>query len=241
MRVAYLDCFSGVSGDMLLGAMLDAGLRLDDLQGALAVLPVDGWSLTAQKVKRGAIAATHAVVDVRDEQPARTLEDVLRVIADARLPDADKERAAAVFRRLAEAEAAAHGMPLERVHFHEVGALDSIADIAGAAIGLDLLGVEKFTSRSVPTGHGTVSCAHGIMPIPAPGTAELLKGVPLAASRGNLLRLHREYRRTLRRACAIHDVVLPEIDTEFTDIEVQLDEMEREEALWIRAGRRQPG
>src|SRR5208337_274049 len=87
-----------------------------------------------------------------------------------------------IFRRLAEAESAVHGLPLERVHFHEVGALDSIADIAGAAIGLDLLGVDKFTSRSVPTGSGTVQCAHGLMPIPAPGTAELLKGVPLASS-----------------------------------------------------------
>src|SRR5208337_2749111 len=87
-----------------------------------------------------------------------------------------------IFRRLAEAESAVHGLPLERVHFHEVGALDSIADIAGAAIGLDLLGADHFTSRSVPTGSGMVKCAHGLMPIPAPGTAELLKGVPLAAS-----------------------------------------------------------
>src|SRR5206468_2014489 len=92
------------------------------------------------------------------------------------------ELALRIFRRLAEAEAAVHGMPLEKVHFHEVGALDSIVDIAGAAIGLDLLGVERFTSRSVPTGSGMVKCAHGLMPIPAPGTAQLLKGVPLAAS-----------------------------------------------------------
>ena len=104
------------------------------------------------------------------------------ILGRGRLTPKQRELALRIFRRLAEAEAAVHGMPLEKVHFHEVGALDSIADIAGAAVGLDLLGVERFTSRSVPTGHGMVKCAHGLMPIPAPATAELLKGVPLAPS-----------------------------------------------------------
>ena len=185
MRVAYLDCFSGVSGDMLLGAMLDAGLRLDDLQGALAVLPVDGWSLTAQKVKRGAIAATHAVVDVRDEQPARTLEDVLRVIADARLPDADKERAAAVFRRLAEAEASVHGETIDAVHMHDVGAVDAIVDVVGTVAGLRMLGAERLYCSALPLGEGEVTGPHGKLPVPAPATLALLLGTQ-AKARGDL-------------------------------------------------------
>src|SRR5206468_6634793 len=112
----------------------------------------------------------------------RFLPEVEEILNGGDLTPRQRDLAVRIFRRLAEAEAAVHGMPLEKVHFHEVGGLDSIADIAGAAIGLDLLGAEKFTSRSVPTGCGTVRCAHGLMPIPAPGTAELLKGVPLAPS-----------------------------------------------------------
>src|SRR5262249_52146088 len=112
----------------------------------------------------------------------RHLPQVEEIVKRGRLSESQRALAMRIFRRLAEAEAAAHGMPPEKVHFHEVGALDSIADIVGSVIGLDLLGVEKFTSRSVPTGSGTVKCAHGLMPIPAPGTAALLKGVPLAIS-----------------------------------------------------------
>src|SRR5439155_10019938 len=117
-----------------------------------------------------------------EEHSHRFLPEVEEILQRGSLTSRQRDLARRIFRRLAEAEAAAHGLPLERVHFHEVGALDSIADIAGAAIGLDLLGVERFTSRSVPTGTGMVQCAHGLMPIPAPGTAELLKGVPLAPS-----------------------------------------------------------
>src|SRR5207245_6694222 len=121
-------------------------------------------------------------VEAPEEHTHRFLPDIEAILARGSLTPPQRELALRIFRRLAEAEAAVHGMPVERVHFHEVGALDSIADIAGAAIGLDLLGVERFTSRSVPTGTGMVQCAHGLMPIPAPGTAELLKGVPLAPS-----------------------------------------------------------
>jgi hypothetical protein len=176
VRVAYLDCFSGVSGDMLLGAMLDAGLPLDELQGALAGLPLEGWSLSAQKVKRAGIAATHAVVDVRDEQPARTLEDILRIVADARLPDADKERAAAVFRRLAEAEASVHGEPIEAVHMHDVGAVDAIVDVVGVVSGLRMLRAERLYCSALPLGEGEVSGPHGTLPVPAPATLALVAG-----------------------------------------------------------------
>jgi uncharacterized protein (TIGR00299 family) protein len=174
VRVAYLDCFSGVSGDMLLGSMLDAGLPLDDLQGALSGLPLDGWSLMAGKVKRAGIAATHAVVHISDEQPARTLEDILRIVAEARLPDGDKERGAAVFRRLAEAEAKVHGETSSAVHLHDVGAVDAIVDVMGAVAGLRMLGAERLYCSPLPLGSGQVSGPHGVLPVPAPATLELV-------------------------------------------------------------------
>ena len=186
MRVAYLDCFSGVSGDMLLGAMLDAGLPLDELQGAVAGLPLEGWSLSARKVKRAGIAATHAVVDVGEEQPARTLEDILRIVADARLPDADKERAAAVFRRLAEAEASVHGQPVEAVHMHDVGAVDAIVDVVGAVSGLRMLGAERLYCSALPLGEGEVSGPHGVLPVPAPATLALFAGSAATSRRSDV-------------------------------------------------------
>src|SRR5207248_3855263 len=140
-------------------------------------LPVE---LRVEKIRKGGFAATFVHVAAPEEQKHRFLPDVEEILHRGSLTAKQRDLALRIFRRLVEAEAAVHCLPLDKVHFHEVGALDSIADIAGAAIGLDLLGVERFTSRSVPTGQGTVQCAHGLMPIPAPGTAELLKGVPLA-------------------------------------------------------------
>jgi uncharacterized protein (TIGR00299 family) protein len=174
VRVAYLDCFSGVSGDMLLGAMLDAGLPLEELRRTLAGLPLGGWSLRADKVRRAGIAATHALVEVSEEQPARTLEDILRIIASAPLPDGDKERAAAVFRSLAEAEAKVHGVDVSAVHLHDVGAVDAIVDVAGAVTGLRLLGVEQLCCSPLPLGSGEVRGPHGVLPVPAPATLELV-------------------------------------------------------------------
>ncbi|MEO6197973.1 MAG: nickel pincer cofactor biosynthesis protein LarC [Dehalococcoidia bacterium] len=186
MRVAYLDCFSGVSGDMLLGAMLDAGLALDELRSTLSTLPIGGYAFTAEKVSRAGIAATHAVVDVNDEQPARTLADVLGIIAASAIPESDKEGATAVFRRLAESEAKVHGTTPEEVHLHDVGAVDAIIDIVGAVVGLRLLGVEDLYCSSLPTGSGETLGPHGTLPVPAPATLELLAraGAPLRAPSG---------------------------------------------------------
>ncbi|MFO0801088.1 MAG: nickel pincer cofactor biosynthesis protein LarC [Gemmataceae bacterium] len=181
MRVAHFDCFSGISGDMVLGALLDAGVDAAPIRAALDSLGLP-ITLEAEKVKRCGFAATKATVHAADQEDYRFLPDVEAILARGALTPKQRELASAIFRKVAVAESVAHGMPLERVHFHEVGALDSIADIVGAAVGLDLLGVERFTSSPVPTGTGTVKCAHGIMPVPTPGTAELLKGVPLAAS-----------------------------------------------------------
>jgi uncharacterized protein (TIGR00299 family) protein len=181
LRVAHFDCFSGISGDMTLGALIDAGVSADAVRAAIDSLglPV---RLEIEKVRKGGFAATLVRVEAEDQEEYRFLPDVEAILARGRLTDRQRDLAMKIFRRVAEAEATVHGMPLEKVHFHEVGALDSIADIVGATVGLDLLGVERFTSRPVPTGSGMVKCAHGLMPIPAPGTAELLKGVPLAPS-----------------------------------------------------------
>jgi uncharacterized protein (TIGR00299 family) protein len=181
VRVAHFDCFSGISGDMVLGAVIDAGVDADAIRAGLDSLGLP-IKLVVEPVKRGTFAAKHARVEAPDEHAHRHLHHIEAIINKGKLTDRQRDLALRIFRRLGEAEAAAHGKPIEKIHFHEVGALDSIADIVGSAIGLDLLGVDKFTSRSVPTGTGTVTGAHGVMPVPAPGTVALLKGVPIAPS-----------------------------------------------------------
>src|SRR5438445_531304 len=166
---------------MTLAALIDAGVDADAIRQGVASLGLP-IQLEVEKVRKGGFAATAVRVEAPEEHSHRGLAQIEEILQGGTLSSRQRELAQRIFRRLAEAESAAHGLPLERIHFHEVGALDSIADIVGAAIGLDLLGVERFTSRSVPTGSGMVQCAHGLMPIPTPGTAELLKGVPLADS-----------------------------------------------------------
>src|SRR5262245_23414470 len=166
---------------MTLGALIDAGVDPEAIRGALESLGLP-ITLEIEKVKRNGIAATAVTVVAPDQEEYRFLPDVEAILARSKLTMRQRELALSIFRKLAEAEAAVHGLPIEKVHFHEVGALDSIADIAGAAVALDLLGVEKFTSASVPTGSGSVKCEHGVMPVPTPATAQLLKGVPLRPS-----------------------------------------------------------
>jgi uncharacterized protein (TIGR00299 family) protein len=181
VRVLHFDCFSGISGDMTLGALLDAGADPAVVRAGLDSLGLP-IRLDVARVRKGGFAATQVTIDAPEETEHRFLPQVEEILRRGALTDRQRDLALRIFRRLAEAEATVHGMPLDRVHFHEVGALDSIADIAGVAIALDLLDVQRITSRSVPTGTGTVKCAHGVMPIPTPGTAELLKGAPLAPS-----------------------------------------------------------
>ncbi len=173
-RIAYLDCFSGVSGDMILGAMLDAGLDPAALRAELAKLPLSGYSLEVRKVRRAGLAATQAFVSVSAEQPARTIADILALIDASSLPDADKERGAAVFRRLAEAEAAVHGEPANQVHLHEVGAVDALVDVMGAVAGLRLLDIGALYASPLPLSSGEAASHHGAIPLPAPATLELL-------------------------------------------------------------------
>jgi pyridinium-3,5-bisthiocarboxylic acid mononucleotide nickel chelatase len=181
VRVAHFDCFSGISGDMTVAALLDAGAPFEPIRAGIVSLglPVQ---LKVEKVRRGGFAATYFQVEASPQEEHRHLSDIEAIIERGQLTPRQRELALEIFRRLARAEASVHGMPLEQVHFHEVGALDSITDIVAASIGLDLLGVERFTSGPVAAGSGTVQCAHGLMPVPAPGTAELLKGVPLRSS-----------------------------------------------------------
>lgn len=175
MRIAHFDCFSGASGDMILAALLDAGVDADAIRQGLDSLGLP-IKLEVEAVRKGGFRATRIEIEAADEETHRFLPDVEAILKKGRMTDRQRELALRIFRRLAEAEASAHGMPIDKVHFHEVGALDSIADIAGCAIGLELLGVEKFTCRPIPTGSGTVKCAHGLMPIPAPRHRRALEG-----------------------------------------------------------------
>lgn len=181
MRIAHFDCFSGISGDMTLGALLGAGVPYEVIKQGLDSLQLP-IQFEVEEVLRGCFAAKYVTISAPADQPQRFLKDIQQIIDRGQLTDRARKWAHAIFQKLGEAEAAAHGMSIDHVHFHEVGAIDSIADIVGSAIGLDYLNVDEFTARSVPTGSGTVKAAHGIMPVPTPATATLLKGIPLAAS-----------------------------------------------------------
>jgi pyridinium-3,5-bisthiocarboxylic acid mononucleotide nickel chelatase len=178
MKLAYFDCFSGVSGDMTLGALLDAGCDLRHLREELCGLQVPGWELTAEKVWKNGMAATYARVKTEDQQAHRSLSAILEILKDSQLAPQVRERAAAIFQKLGEAEAHVHDVPLERIHFHEVGAVDAIVDIVGACIGFHELGIEKFACSPLNVGGGTAKMAHGVLPVPAPATANLLQGMP---------------------------------------------------------------
>ncbi len=178
MRAAYLDCFSGISGNMFLGALVDAGLPEQVLRDAIAKIDLKGFSIKIKPVDKWGIRATHLDVDLTAKHHHRGLADILKLIRAAELPDAVKDKACLVFERLGKAEAKVHGMPLDKVHFHEVGAVDAIIDIVGTVFGFHYLGVEQIYCSPLRVGRGFVKAAHGIMPIPAPATAELLHGIP---------------------------------------------------------------
>jgi uncharacterized protein (TIGR00299 family) protein len=178
MRIAYFDCFSGISGDMVLGALLDAGCKLAQLESDLTRLPVRGWKISAEKVERGALAATRVKVEYLQHDHHRSLSTILQLIEKAELSPGIAARASNIFRRLGEAEARVHNVPLEQVHFHEVGAIDAIVDIVGAAAGFEQLGIDEFVCSALNVGSGRVETQHGSLPVPAPATAELLRGAP---------------------------------------------------------------
>ncbi len=193
MTLLYFDCFSGASGDMIVGALLDAGLPLDDLRGALGTLAVDRESVWTERVTRAGITATkfHVRGETHEKKHGhdhphhhhshRTLPEISKLIDGSALSAAGKERAKDLFAKIGEAEAAIHGTSMDKVHLHEVGALDSIIDIVGTVYALETLGVERIVSSPLNVGSGTVRTEHGLYPIPAPATARLLQGAPMYA------------------------------------------------------------
>ena len=178
MKLAYFDCFSGISGDMTLGALLDAGCDIQLLRSELGVLHVPGWELSAEKVWKNGMAATWARVKTEDQQKHRSLTEILEILKNSQLTAPVRERAAAIFEKLGQAEARVHDVPLDKIHFHEVGAVDAIVDIVGACIGFHALGIDKFACSPLNVGGGTAKMAHGVLPVPAPATANLLQGKP---------------------------------------------------------------
>src|SRR5947199_7896872 len=183
MKLAYLDCLSGISGDMTLGALVDCGVELPALQPALGSLGFPNIKLTSEEVKRRGFRAMKVKVVHEPEHAHRHLHHIVEKIDTSTvLTTAQKDLAKRIFTCIGEAEAKVHGTTIRKVHFHEVGAVDSIADIVGSAVGLSLLGVDRIVCSPVPTGTGHIEIEHGRVSVPAPATAEILKGVPLAAS-----------------------------------------------------------
>ncbi len=179
MKFAFFDCFSGVAGDMIIGSLLDAGLSLDDLRLELEKLGLKGYSLSADKVVKNNISATKFDISILEEQPHRKPKDIVEIIGNSKLDDEIKLQSIAIFNRLAKAEAKVHGEPIDKIHFHEVGAVDAILDVCGAVIGLKMLGVKKVFSSPLSLGTGRIETEHGVMPVPAPATAELVKEAPV--------------------------------------------------------------
>jgi pyridinium-3,5-bisthiocarboxylic acid mononucleotide nickel chelatase len=181
MRVVYFDCPSGAAGDMIMASLLDAGVPVAALRAELGKLALEGWELRAREVMKGVFRATK--VDVEIDRGAhrhqRSLRDILEILERSALAPGVKERAARIFTRLADAEARVHGTDRESVHFHEVGAVDAIVDVTGAVLALDLAGVQAVHVSALPIGGGHVGGAHGRIPVPGPGTAELLRGFPV--------------------------------------------------------------
>jgi uncharacterized protein (TIGR00299 family) protein len=178
MKTLYFDCFAGASGDMILGALVAAGVNPQELKDQLSLLGVQGYAIEFETVNRSGISATYARVQTAPEHAHRHLSDILKIIYDSHLAESVKDRAGKIFSRLAEAEARVHNEPIEKVHFHEVGALDAIIDVVGAAICFDLLGIEHFVSSALHVGSGMIEMDHGRFPVPPPAVTELLKGAP---------------------------------------------------------------
>ncbi|MEJ2744139.1 MAG: nickel pincer cofactor biosynthesis protein LarC [bacterium] len=181
MKIAYFDCFAGVSGDMILGALLDAGLKLEELKRALNRVPVKGYRIAARRVMRGGLAGTKAGVHLESGagKGVRGLDDIRAILRRSRLAPDIIATADRIFTELARAEARVHRTRLARAHFHEVGAIDAIVDVVGSIAGLKALGVDEVYASALPWNSGTVECAHGMLPVPAPATAELMKGMPV--------------------------------------------------------------
>ena len=178
MKIAYFDCFAGAGGDMIAAAMLDAGLDFEFLRKQLATLGIKNFDIKLTQTKRAGLRAVSFTPAFKEDKHHRNLKDITEIISNSKIHNKAKETAIAIFNKLAAAEALVHNKDLQEIHFHEVGALDSIVDIVSASIGMVALEIEKVYCSTLSIGGGTIKCAHGILPVPGPATAELLKGVP---------------------------------------------------------------
>lgn len=179
MKSLYIDCIAGASGDMLLGAMIDLGVNEHTLEEQLKALNLPGFKITARQVSKNGIQATKFDVGVQDEQTERHLPEIIAILENSDLDEQIKAKAKRVIRRLGEVEAKIHNAPLDKVHLHELGGIDTIVDIVGFLLAIDMLGVERITCSPLPVGHGFTACAHGRIPLPAPATIALLEGIPI--------------------------------------------------------------
>ncbi len=182
MKIAYFDCFSGASGDMILGALIDAGLSARRLKEELKKLRIPTIRLEAKKVLKAGISATQVVVGGDEKRSHRTLKEILRIVERSGVDAGVKEKSEEIFKRIASVEAKIHRIPMEEIHFHELGGLDSVVDIVGAVWGLQQLGIERIHVSKVNVGTGFVKCEHGILPVPAPATLSLMEGKPIYSS-----------------------------------------------------------
>ncbi|OGD37873.1 TIGR00299 family protein [Candidatus Atribacteria bacterium RBG_16_35_8] len=178
MKIAYFDCFSGISGDMTVGALLDAGLKIETLEKELKKLGLTGYQLEINKVVKKGISATKFKVKIKEEGVERRFKDILTILEKSKLDEEIKKETQKIFFNIAQAESKIHQEDIDRIHFHEIGGLDSIIDITSAVIGIKTLGIEEIYSSALPLGKGFVECSHGIIPVPAPATLELLKNIP---------------------------------------------------------------
>lgn len=177
--IAYFDCFSGISGDMTLGAFIDLGVPVEWLKDRLETIPLTGFDVLAKTISCNGIQAKNVEVHVKDDTASRHYEDIRSIIENSSLPSEVKQNSLDIFEKIANAEALIHGCPKEKVHFHEVGGIDALVDIVGTALSLDYLKIEKAMASPIPVGRGFVDCQHGILPVPAPATLAILKGIPI--------------------------------------------------------------
>ncbi|RKY78291.1 nickel pincer cofactor biosynthesis protein LarC [candidate division KSB1 bacterium] len=179
MRIAYFDCFSGISGDMILGALIDAGLDIEELKSELKKLKLTGYDISTKRTEKKGISGTKFEVIVLEKHQERHLSDIFEIIEHSSLDRKIKNKAKDVFSALAKVEAEIHNQPVEKVHFHEVGAIDALIDIVGVMIGMQKLNIEQVVASKLHVGTGFVQCAHGTLPVPAPATLKLLSNVPI--------------------------------------------------------------